>query len=786
MRGVGSQERAIALVLFASLTNWTAPALAQNPFQNISGTQRLLIIAPNEFMSALQPLVQHKNQSGLGAMAISISSLSPYFKGVDDPETVKHAIQYAHEHLGTQYIMLVGDAQKFPVRYQFMHNLSIYYPFSQQLSDQSWSVPSNWLNAAPNNLSPTGYSIAARPIMDASSGVADGSYLPSDLYYANLYHHPLPFNGTTGAFDNWDANGNGEYNEGTWVDPANLNPDNVDGIPDVAVGRVPAHTAADVQAYVNKIISYESSSPQVKFTFIGDYAYEPPTQNGAFSGSVSDTQQVFQNSGLANNPATANSIFALIEIPPPPPPPPLQPGQTIVVSVPPNWLMASPDDVANYAKQSTWVSYIGHGSNQSWGADGVFAAANVAETAQNSILPVVFSAGCSTGSFINEPPWNQAYSDISGTAHDFDVASPAPSANAPDVPIIIDADNGELWGGPSGPNVNSLPLTVPKPNPYDGIDNRMDQSFAYSWLIGNAPGGAIVYFGETGVSNPLMAMELETDLLQNYLTTPNPVLGDIYLTAEQRYAVAHQNDVGYDDSDFHSIPRFYLGWMMLFGDPSLRLPNLTTASTLPQVTSVTPSSGTNLGGTQVKIKGANFSWPGGTQITFATVPATAVTCSSDSECAASSPAYKEGAAAYTVDVQAVVSPVGVQSTAKTLTSPANPKDHFTYPAGPKCYWTLTCPEPEATYPALDVKCSSMVNFVDVLGKKSSGASHVFTTSGDHVVVLACDPATGSCVSHSIYQPKDIFCREPTDLCDRCKKSGGTCSGPNAPQVCTMQ
>jgi hypothetical protein len=442
--------------------------------------------------------------------------------------------------------------------------------------------------------------------------------------------------------------------------------------------------------------------------------------------------------------------------------------------------------VANYAKQSTWVSYVGHGGNQVWGYNSVFGTANVAKTAQNSTLPVVFAIGCSTGSFINEPPWNLEYTDVSGVAHHFQTATPGPAPNNADVPIITDLDSGQLWGGPSALHPNPLPLTVPKPNAYDHVDNRMDQSFAYTWLIGNAPGGAIVYFGETGVASDAMGTELETDLLQNYVATPNPVLGDLYLEAEQTYFSNHQNDNGTDDGDFHSIPRFYLGWMTLFGDPSLRLPNLNPAGAPPRVTAVTPSSGSNLGGTQVKIKGANFSWPGGTQITFADVPATAVSCSSDTECAATSPPYKEGAAAYTVDVKATVTPVGVQTTVNSLTSPANAMDHFTYPAGPKCFWTLTCAKENAIYPSLDVECSSTVNFVDTHGKKTSGMSYVFPMTDSHAAVLACDPTTGSCVWHDIYQPQNLFCR--ISFCAQCLRSGGTCSSPTPtqPKVCVHQ
>jgi hypothetical protein len=130
-----------------------------NPFY-ASGPANMVIIAPDDFMTALQPLVDHKNATGVSTIAVSISSLSPFFQGVDDQETIKNAIRYAHEVLGTQDVMLAGDASKFPVRYQFMHGLSTFYAnnytATTQLSDGNWSVPSTFPNAFADKSSPTG------------------------------------------------------------------------------------------------------------------------------------------------------------------------------------------------------------------------------------------------------------------------------------------------------------------------------------------------------------------------------------------------------------------------------------------------------------------------------------------------------------------------------------------------------------------------------------------------------------------------------------------------------
>jgi hypothetical protein len=498
----------------------------------VKGPISLLIIAPQEFMAALTPLVQHKKQLGMTAMSVSIPSLVPYFKGVDDPETIKKAIRFAHENLSTKYIMLVGDAHWFPVRFMFYHKLGNQY---------SGTNPAVFVDCSP----------------------AGGDYFASDLYYSNLYHHKGTYPTlTNGAFDNWDANGNGLYNEATWLDTHSLttsNPDDVDGYPDVAVGRVPAHSDADVTAYVTKIISYENDPTRYQgrrqhFTFVADQQY--PTATSLSLG-------VMNGSGLVGS-TNADARFLLIENPPPNPPQP-------------DWTNADPSAVATAATQSTWVSYVGHGGNTVWGLNGVFGVNNVMQTNASKLWPVVFAAGCSTGQFISDLPWNAQYIDVLGnrqsTTGNHGPFSIFPNAQ-PGVngPVITDKSTGQIWGvNCAPPGCTPLPAVIPTPNAYDF--DRSDGSFAHSWLIDSAPGGAIAYFGEMGVAEDQMGAELETYLLGWYARAQKPVLGDIYLSAQQEYWGNHQTDSG-AGADFHSVSRFYLGWMVFFGDPSLRLPTI--------------------------------------------------------------------------------------------------------------------------------------------------------------------------------------------------------------------
>ena len=160
----------------------------------------LLIIAPNDFGPALQPLQQHKNATGINTQIVSLEYIYQNYQG-DEPEKVKKCIADYKQNYDAKYVMLVGDCDKFPVRYICR------------------DVP-----------------------------VAKG-YQACDLYYSDLYK-------SDGSFDNWDGNGNGLYAQLDGTSSAN-NIDNVDWHPDVAVARVPASTVGEVINYVGKVINYE-------------------------------------------------------------------------------------------------------------------------------------------------------------------------------------------------------------------------------------------------------------------------------------------------------------------------------------------------------------------------------------------------------------------------------------------------------------------------------------------------------------------------------------------------
>ena len=167
----------------------------------------LLIITPQTFASALQPLVTHKNKMGISTQLVTLNQLYTQMgqQGRDSAEKIKYYIKYAMETWGVQYVMLVGDFRLMPIRYCY--------------------------NA------------------DNNSGYPEPRFI-SELYYADIYDQ-------NGNFSSWDTNGNGVYGE--WFTD-HAEDANIDLYPDVAVGRLACRNTKEVRTMVQKIITYETTT----------------------------------------------------------------------------------------------------------------------------------------------------------------------------------------------------------------------------------------------------------------------------------------------------------------------------------------------------------------------------------------------------------------------------------------------------------------------------------------------------------------------------------------------
>ncbi len=230
----------------------------------IKTSSLLLIMTPADFREALVPLMNHKKASGMDANIITIEAISQdsrFSPSRDLPEKIKKAIAYAHEHYQTKYVMLVGDSDKFPVRY-------------------------------------------CRHVPGQRHAGYGEFYMPADLYYADLYRYE---NGQW-VFDNWDENGNGYIgemsNDGASCDEYLI--DQVDSRPDVAVGRIPVSKVEDLRTYVAKIIRYENNYHPVWFFNVllvtGGYPGDTTTNDWIADNTLSAFNKTrhYSNSGHPN------------------------------------------------------------------------------------------------------------------------------------------------------------------------------------------------------------------------------------------------------------------------------------------------------------------------------------------------------------------------------------------------------------------------------------------------------------------------------------------------------
>ncbi len=181
---------------------------------------KLLVLSHEDFTAALQPLAAYKDATGIPTYIQSWQSLDKAFhnEGRDQPERIKLAIAAYARYAGASYVMLVGDAAHFPVRYTLTDR-------ADEKTNSTWIFSS------------------------------------ADYYYADL------FKPGGAAINTWDANNDGYFGElhGGRVTGV-MNVDKVGTVPQVSVGRLPAANAEQVRLYIDKIEAYEKEAFQAEWS----------------------------------------------------------------------------------------------------------------------------------------------------------------------------------------------------------------------------------------------------------------------------------------------------------------------------------------------------------------------------------------------------------------------------------------------------------------------------------------------------------------------------------------
>jgi hypothetical protein len=312
---------------------WLAPAFYSE------GMATLLVITDEQMKPATEPLIAHKNATGMPAAVMTVEGFTAQFlhcgsicpPGGDVASAVKLGIDYFYRYRGTKYVFLAGDSTHVPVRYATHHDSPVDTPAKHTIS-----------------------------------------YRATDLYYANLYHH-RGHSDLAGAFSNWDANHDGKFNESRWLVSAyDFNPDDVDGYPDLAVGRIDVSRPSDLAKYVQKVIAYETVRMNANgSTFFADALYPGADQ--------------YEKRIAGHLTVRGRETFYMIE--------------HQEKRLPAGWQSGGGADVERAAVNSLFIVYVGHGARAQWGHDSAVVSLRLIGNMSQSNLPIVFGIGCETGAY---------------------------------------------------------------------------------------------------------------------------------------------------------------------------------------------------------------------------------------------------------------------------------------------------------------------------------------------------------------------------------------------------
>jgi len=426
----------------------------------------LLVLAHEDFLDALKPLKEHKDYTGISTYVQSWQSISKSFtdEGRDEPERIKKAIAAYETYCHTMWVMLVGDCNCFPVRYT--------------MTDRG------------------------------TAEAYDRAFYSGDLYYACLYEA-----GGNRIFDDWDYNQDGYYGElhGETI-AGEVNVDRADLTPDIAVGRVPAQTVAEVTTYVNKVITYE-------FT-----VYKSDWGKRALMVATIDWQQ---NAAQVKEEIITEYLggFAITRL--------YQPGNPYGTTPVPN--ATSINNALNMGVG--FANYLGHGNKDGWAIPtGSYTIADTAGLTNDQKLPVVFAGACGTSEYTTSPPYHP-YTDIYGTHH-------------------AGTDHGETF--------TYIP---PPPAPIQEIDNP--SCFGEHVLLAGDT-GFIGYIGCVTGSQP-SAFDLDKCFFESRNYGWN-TLGGMWRFMVTRYYQLNPPPATIDPPDWTKLVVVHQPWKYhLFGDPSLRI-----------------------------------------------------------------------------------------------------------------------------------------------------------------------------------------------------------------------
>ena len=274
-----------------------------------------IVIAPQHFFAALQPLVTQRQAQGLRIRLVDVEDIYPLFNGgVFHPEAIRAFVAYAHANWpgpAVQYLFLVGDGN---------FNFKGYNP--------------------------------------ATYGTFTPTWIPPYREFADPTQGDVPVDSRFGDVDG-------------------------DGLPEVAVGRLPAQTADEVAAYAAKVLAYEAqplAAWQLRALLVADNG---ESFDEGFDSLLERLRTLFPTA------VTAQTVYMEAYCPP----------------------SLTPCPAATAAVTQAWnagaglLAYSGHGSIHRWAHEPLLFNTDLAALTQDAALPFLLSLDCWDGYWMFPPQY---------------------------------------------------------------------------------------------------------------------------------------------------------------------------------------------------------------------------------------------------------------------------------------------------------------------------------------------------------------------------------------------
>jgi hypothetical protein len=345
-----SAHEYIALAPAARLTPASVTLDTPSNLHDTSNGADYIIIAyggsnPNvpSFIPSVQPLAGFRASQGMRVKVVDVQDVYDEFNdGLVDPQAIRDFLQYTYTNWqppAPSFVLLVGSGNFDP---------------------KGYCVPTN---ACPQVSTPP-----------------NSTLIPPNLQPVDPILGETASDNRLVSFHDNDA------------DPSTRNT-----LPDMAIGRLPAYTVADVNAMVAKILAYEQNPPSGNWrstvSFVADNAYnssgviDPASNFWAYSDEVA-SDPYYMPAGVRADRIYYNpcpNTYPQCVLPYPSYPDVASTRAAIISAINSGRLI---------------VNYVGHAAIQFWASESLFSIGSLSSLSNGNKLPVMLEMTCYSGYFI--------------------------------------------------------------------------------------------------------------------------------------------------------------------------------------------------------------------------------------------------------------------------------------------------------------------------------------------------------------------------------------------------